>query len=240
MKNSVKKSLVFLPGWGFKVSIWNDIANSYNEYDIKQLDLPTPAASATLATLTHELANQIPNNSTIVAWSLSGLFATYLSHQSPHKCAHLILINSLPKFVSNTDWVAIPTANAKHFQQQANTDLEQVLTTFTTQVQFPAHSATRNAYLNQHVFSATDHYDSLLHYLNLLLTADVSVSFKKLTMSIHCLFGGKDAIIPLPASEQLSALNSNATINIIHAAGHIPFLTHTTQFKSWLTGVLND
>jgi pimeloyl-[acyl-carrier protein] methyl ester esterase len=240
MQKSSKQVIVLLPGWGIKAAIWQPVVESLPEYDIRQLDLPTLNQVTDFDQAMVSLSNDIPDNSFIVAWSLSGLLALYLAHHLPHKCGKLILVCSLPHFTSTQDWRGIPLILARRFQQKAKTNLIDLLTQFIKLVRYPDTSTATTAFITLHAQSAAKYQPSLLHYLQLLFTVDYRQFFKNLTIPVHCIFGEKDVIVPSKAAEQLRRLNRNTSVNFIHDAGHIPFLTHQKIFNELLAGILHE
>lgn len=231
MTNSVKKSLIFLPGWGFKSSIWDATANLFTDYDVKTIDLPILNENHDLNQVINSLNKAIPENSILIAWSLSGLIAIYFCYYLPHKCAKLILVSSLPKFIAASDWFGIPLKIAERFQQLAKTNLESLLTRFMSLIQYPG---------SLHILSAHENNFMLINYLNFMVNTDYCELFMNLNMPVYCLIGANDPIIPHNAITQLSALNNNISVNIISNAGHLPFLTHQEVFTQLLTGILHE
>lgn len=240
MKNSAKKTLIFLPGWGFKSSIWQASAKLLTHYEVKTIDLPMLSDNHNLDSVIKKLNKTIPKNSTIIAWSLSGLIAIYFCYCLPHKCAKLILVNSLPKFIATPDWIGIPPEFARRFQHKAKTDIAKLLTHFIKLMQYPGSSTSINSYASLHTLDAGENYLMLTNYLNFIIKADYCHLFKKLAMPVYCIFGADDAIIPTQAIAQLATLNPNIRVNIIPGCGHIPFLSHQKIFTQLLTGVLNE
>jgi pimeloyl-[acyl-carrier protein] methyl ester esterase len=240
MQKPIKPVIVLLPGWGINASIWQPVLESLAEYDIRQLDLPPLNQTTDFDQAMLGLINGIPDNSIIVAWSLSGLLALYLAHHLPRKCAKLILVSSLPQFTSTQDWLGVPLILAKQFQHKAKTNLIDLLNQFIKLVRYPDTSTATTEFITLHALNAEKYQPSLLRYLHVLFTVDYRQFFKDLTVPVHCIFGGKDAIVPSKAANQLRGLNKNTAISFIHDAGHIPFLTHQKIFNELLTGILHE
>jgi pimeloyl-[acyl-carrier protein] methyl ester esterase len=235
-----RQTLILLSGWGLHSAIWQPAVANLTNYDTRQIDLPLLKQAADLPQAMQELSRQIPDNSIIVAWSMSGLCALYLCQHLPHKCSKLILVCSLPHFATAPDWIGIPLTLAKRFQQKAQSNLANLLTQFIQLVAYPDTSAISTAFITLHALKEQEYQASLLLYLNFLFTADYREFFKNLTLSLHCIFGEADAIIPRQAASQLGVLNKNAKVTVLPAAGHIPFLTHQKIFNELITGILNE
>lgn len=232
-----KKSIVFMPGWGFKSSIWDDILASLNMHTVRRLDLPNIKETNDLPIAIKRLSKHIPLNSTIVAWSLSGLIAILFCHHFPHRCNQLILVASLPKFVSDSNWIGIPSTVAKQFQHKAMTDPGLLLKQFLDWVQYPDTSKSVRLEIKNHCLTP---HAKLIQYLTYMFNEDLRDIFNYLQTRIYLVFGEKDAIVPSQAVNQLNKLNKKLLIKIVPEAGHIPFLTHKELFTQILMDILYE
>lgn len=182
----------------------------------------------------------IPNHATekpiIVAWSLGGLFAIKFCAAHPNLCKKLILVNCLPKFVSDDTWQAIPTHIAREFAQLCRANMHHALEKFTRLVKHPTHTHA----IEQHLLFENKYHASLKRQLQFLFAADYRSLLKKLNIPISCYFGTHDTIIPIQAAQQLKTINPNITLKIIQKAGHIPFLSHTNDFITHLKDDLHE
>ena len=61
-------------------------------------------ADNTLQGWADDLAQQLPDNATLLGWSLGGQVAMRAALDHPHKIARLVLLASTPKFVATEDW----------------------------------------------------------------------------------------------------------------------------------------
>lgn len=223
MTNS-NKTLAFLPGWGFKASIFEDITASFHGEAIMLLDLPKPSD---LDSMVDTIANQLTNGATLVAWSLGGLLAIELANRYPEKIAKLVLVCTTPKFVTEDEWLGIDPLLVDQFRQSAKTDMDRLCSRFLKITQYPNKEKELFLMMKQHMLTNAD---DLLHYLELLFTLDVRASFKKLGNHVTYLLSESDAIIPSKIERQIRAMNKDIKIQILKNAGHVPFLTHKSEF----------
>jgi len=218
-----KEHIIFLPGWGFKASIWQSIGSNLKVGKITYCDLPKLAQDNNqLDIITQHLTEKISPNSTIIAWSLSGLIAIYLCHKYPGICKKLILVASAPKFTTITD----------SFITNAKNNITETFDQFLRTVQYPNHNAAIKTKLRNNIVNVEQEKISLLHYLNLLYKTDLSSILTKLTQPIFIIQGDQDPITPkIPHTWHTKT---------VQGAGHLPFLTNTQIFSTALQTFINS
>jgi len=108
--NSAKPVLVLLHGWGMNVRVFDGLVSLMAEdFAVRALNLPGHGGRAalpdnTLASWAGDLAQQAPDNSILLGWSLGGQVAMRAALDYPHKISRLILLSSTPRFVAAEDW----------------------------------------------------------------------------------------------------------------------------------------
>lgn len=203
---NIKNNIVFLPGWGFKASIWQGIGKELCGHNIIYCDLPQLTKKHNRWDFIGDyLAKQIPQNSIIIAWSLGGLAALYLCCLYPQICKKLILVASAPKF----------TAITESFVTSAEKNITLTMEKFLRFVQYPNHSALIRSELKNHLVNVKQEEQSLLYYLKLMQATDLSNIAAALPQPIVQMHGEKDAVVA-----------NNGNIKLIKNAGHALFLTH--------------
>lgn len=233
-------ALVFLPGWGFKATIWDSVSRQLSQYNLCFVDFPffEPGyANKTLDDITLDLSKIMPDHSIILAWSLGGLLAMHLCEKYPHKCRQIITIAASPKFVAAEAWAAIPQKIIDNFKKAATLDIATLLKKFQKRVIYPSQDKSYLAYLNQYLADDLTQ-QKLLFYLKILENADIRNVYAHLPQPIH-IFGGKDAILPIQVADEMKKINPSSIIEIIPEAGHIPFLSHPVEFLTILEKYFN-
>jgi pimeloyl-[acyl-carrier protein] methyl ester esterase len=225
--NNSQNAIVFLPGWGFKASIWDELIQVLKLTNAYTIDLPDEEK---IHVITETLNQHIPEQTTLVGWSLGGLIAIYFCYRFPEKCKKLILVCCSPQFVASENWAGITKDTAIQFQKNAQENMEVLLKNFLGIVQYPNNDRTLRLFLKKHLLPSCPSQNSLTNYLNLLLTADFRSYFQKLCMPILAIYSEQDAIVPVITGEQLTRMAPTVSIKIIPKAGHIPFLTHQESF----------
>lgn len=232
--NNLQIPRIFLPGWGFKGSIWQKTVDLMN-YPSLLLDLPGNK-EANLDQITMTLSNKIPHGAVLIAWSLSGLFAIDLCYKFPEKIKKLILVSSSPYFLNDGAWKGISMADRINFMALASENMPALQDKFTKLVAFPSRDKGIPLELKQHLY---DNNFLLLHHLLFLFSLDLREKFSALNLPILYIHGGKDVIIQ-ENKTNIGMLNQKINYEILPAAGHVPFLTHTPYFISLLQDFIKD
>src|SRR5689334_1538747 len=87
-KEAIKK-IAFLPGFGFKASIWENIAKEFTKDQCILIDLPDKTSYSAII---EQINNQLPDHCILVAWSLGGLLAIDLCLMFPEKFQKLVMV----------------------------------------------------------------------------------------------------------------------------------------------------
>ena len=226
-------SIVFLSGWGFHANIGQSIKQHFPNtilLDLPLLDLSRNACD--LSTITTYLAKHIPQQSIIIAWSMSGLFAIELCHVYREHYRQLILINSLPYFAADHHWPAISRMLIDEFIVAANQNLTALFQRFLHLTRYPSRDTQLKMLLEQHCIDPTEM--QLMIYLTLLFNTDVRQQYSELSIPLTLFFATHDAIIPQEIIPHVSQLNPQAQLHIFSDAGHASFLTEQTIFSQLL------
>ncbi|MGB6976263.1 MAG: alpha/beta fold hydrolase [Gammaproteobacteria bacterium] len=220
--------LVFLPGWGFQATIWDELIQALKVKNALSINLPEEEK---LDAIAERLNIQIPDQATLVGWSLGGLLATYFCYKFPKKCARLVLVSTTPKFIASDDWPGIAKTQALQFQKKAAENIEILMKNFLGIVQYPDRTLDLKSFLKKHLRPMPKAQQSLRNHLNLLFEVDCREHYQKLHIPVTHIFGDRDAIIPIALTQQFVL---PADIKIIPNAGHVPFLTHQKIFLKYL------
>jgi len=234
MKNIENKTILFFPGWGFRASIWDSTLKFLSHFNTKVLDLPRNLEVDFEHQIFDIFHKEGRDKFIIVAWSLSGLPAIKFCHQYPHFCKKLILVNSLPRFVTTENWQAISQQVANQFLEDSQLNLEKVLDQFIRLVQYPNHSKSIKSFFKLNCIDPVTHQLTLLSHLEFLFSADYRNLFASLDIPILGIFGFHDAIVPIQSASLLEKLNKKSRVKILSRTGHAPFLTHTEEFVQCL------
>ncbi len=105
-----KPVLALVHGWGMNARVFDALVELLEaDFEVRALDLPghggrEALAENTLQSWADDLAQQLPDNATLLGWSLGGQVAMRAALDHPHRIARLVLLASTPKFVAAADW----------------------------------------------------------------------------------------------------------------------------------------
>lgn len=242
-------SLVFLHGWGANAAIWINVVKYFkNDYCVRCLDLPGYGANQTVeqpdfyeaAAL---LAEQIPADSVVVAWSLSGLLALYLADSCKDRIKQLILVGSSPCFVKRPDWpCGVDEAVFSHFSRQLKNNHATTLARFLSlQTRGSKQAASTLKALRSACFSSVSPSQSTLDAgLDWLCDQDLRSTLAQLAIPVSCIFGQYDTIVSPDTGMFLQQLNPLLECRVISSAAHVPFISHCLEFCSLVQNYLED
>ena len=120
--SSAKPLLALLHGWGMNARVFDVLVGLLgDDFEVRALNLPGHGGRAalpdnTLASWANDLAQQLPDNTTLLGWSLGGQVAMRAALDHPHKISRLILLSSTPRFVATDAWMhGMAAANLEAF-----------------------------------------------------------------------------------------------------------------------------
>src|SRR5437868_4675623 len=156
-------TIAFLPGFGFKASIWQDIASQFPDNKVLFIDFP-PAQDNIISVIN----DHIPEHAILIAWSLGGNIAIELCLQFPNKYSKLITVASTPKWIDDNEWPGISKEMMDSFYHNAITNLPKLLLKFQQLVNGKNREVQYRKWMASHAMDATQPA-SLLFYLRLLM-----------------------------------------------------------------------
>ncbi|VVC76796.1 Pimeloyl-[acyl-carrier protein] methyl ester esterase [Aquicella siphonis] len=233
-----EKTLVFLPGWGFRASIWLHAAKQLTEYpfivtDLPATDLPPLTHRRALTDIVSRIDQQIPDHSILVAWSMSGIMAASLCRLYPGKYAKLILVASTPRFSAGRDWPGISQDSLSRFQSDAKSDLASTLRRFHRMVGTHGPHPEIKKIMQPHCIRSSDK-QILLYYLKMLAMSDARAALHHCSIPVLHLFGSHDPLISRTCADKIRIEYPHHDTAMITGAGHAPFISHTSDFNRHL------
>ncbi|AJC50610.1 alpha/beta fold hydrolase [Coxiella endosymbiont of Amblyomma americanum] len=229
-----KSSIACIPGWGFKPSLLKDglcLKESIliNLPDIKEL---------TLNRVAQNVSYLIPNNTTIIGWSLGGLIGIMLAVYFPKKVKKLVLLSCSPRFTQKARWIGMSSVEVNKFIELAENNIVNLFDYFLTLVNYPNRATCYRHLLLSHSLNCLEHRKVLLRYLRILFKSDVRKIYKSITVPLFLVFGKQDPVVRLNL-EKLYDLNPKAIMHAISGSGHLAFLTHKESYYSQLIEFIN-
>ena len=229
--------LVLLHGWGSSSKIWHScIPALCKNFQVWCVDLPGHGQShsivwdSSIEQGLNLLESTLPRKSSIVGWSLGGLFAQlYLQHYS-QRVQNMMLIASTPKFTASKNWPhGMPKETLNSFTQKFSISAQQTLKQF--RVLQTLHSLDAKKILQQLECSIEDQsLQSIRWGLQWLNSIDLRESNIDRNIPIQMLQGENDQVLSVKAAEDTKQLWGNISFHKITNAGHVPFLSHPKIF----------
>ncbi len=214
--------LVLLHGWGFNGDLFDDLIDRYkNQYRITKIDLPGHGRSDDVTGGLDEWCDEIikilPDNPTLLGWSLGGLLAINIATKI--KISKLVLIASTPNFVQNSNWkYGINADNFQQFSDALQLNLSKGLKRF---VSLQTQDKTQLKTLNQSIDKFPASTKALNQGLEILLATDLLDEFKQLKIPIEVTLGNHDTLIPYRISNWYDKVKIKTQVL---NTGHLPFL----------------
>lgn len=245
----MQNELVLLHGWGMNQGVWQVILPELeflHSGTVRCLDLPGYGNSHqcplpyNLHDAAKQLSEQLQANSTLMGWSLGGLFAMYIAKHWPEKVAKVLLIASTPFFAESDDWPGIKTNVLAAFKEQLVTHREKTIERFLAIQAMGSDSARDDIkqlkkLLNEY---PAPQISALSGGLDILQRDDLREAFANCPVPIRAVFGRLDALVPYRAVAKMQALNSDFEYEVIDKASHAPFISHKREFLSAIKSML--
>jgi len=234
------RAVVLLHGWGFHGGIWKDFTHSLRGAgrEVHVVNLPghgnAPMSDPSLEGFVSHVQESVPTGAVWVGWSLGGVVAMAAAASSGTVGA-LTLISASPRFIIGTDW---PHAVAPERLAELETSIQQewrgAWSRFLTLQLRGLDNATIRRFRAE-MLAYPPSQDALTAGLQILRNTDLRSQLVRITCPVSVVLGGKDPLVPVEMSVDLSKLCPHWKIDCLPVAGHLPFLTHPAEVVSRIT-----
>ena len=232
--------LVLLHGWGAHSGVWSTVLEELSTaFRVSCIDLPghgrspyTQASMQTLANLAETVLEVAPLNASWLGWSLGGLVAQQAAVLAHNRIEKLILLASTPSFVRRPAWPhAVEAKVFRQFHADLIADARATLLRFIALQTRGSNQASANArLLRKLLLDPVPEPAALEAGLELLSKADMRQALPALRMPVLLLAGGRDTLLPAAALPVMTEMLTDARFQVMHSAGHAPFLSHPQEF----------
>ena len=232
---SAKPVLVLLHGWGMNAHVFDGLGTRLSDdFEVRALDLPGHGGRAalpvnTLHSWADDLAQQLPDNATLLGWSLGGQVAMRAALDHPHKIARLILLASTPKFVATPDWQrGVAAADLQAFGAALLADPQATLLRFLSlQTRgMPGQKALLQQLRQTLLATPAADGEALAAGLTILSETDLRLDLTRLAQPTLVLHGALDTLTPPAAGAWLAGTLPAAQHHELARAAHAPHLSH--------------
>ncbi|MFY8351654.1 pimeloyl-ACP methyl ester esterase BioH [Pseudoalteromonas sp. SSM20] len=239
-------NVVLLHGWGMNQGIWQmqkETLEKHSEHTFSVLNLPgfggnqfDDTKQYQLENVTHQLSQEIEDNSVLVAWSLSGLIALKMTELYPSKVKQIILIASTPFFASNDEWRGIDEKVLDTFMLQLSKDHKKTVERFLAIQAMGSEHAKQDIKEIKSLLAAYPDAQpiALSGGLEILKNDDLRELFATVEVPISGIFGRLDSLVPVKSVLKMQQLNSHFKADILPKASHAPFISHPQEFTNLL------
>jgi pimeloyl-[acyl-carrier protein] methyl ester esterase len=245
----MQNEIVLLHGWGMNRQVWQLLEQELQAEvaaQVKSIDLPgfghshMPEDEYSLEAAAKLVAAQLADNSTLVGWSLGGLFALHLAKYYPQKVNKVVLIASTPFFAESDDWPGIKVEVLNNFKAQLIENSAKTIERFLAiQAMGSEHAKADVKQLKTWLLDAPEaNSEALSVGLDILLNDDYRDVFSSIEQPIYGLFGKLDSLVPKRAIAKMTALNERFQVEILPKASHAPFISHRAESLNFLKSVL--
>ena len=241
------KPIVLIHGWAMHTGVWRLFAQQLAmQYRVICLDLPGHGLSENIEPYTLEqiakiLINEIPDPKfSVLGWSLGASIGIGLAKQFPDRIESLILLAGNPQFVKREGWLGMEPDLLAAFTNHLQSNYHAAVFRFLVlQVKGLADNKLFLKQLKKSVQERELPSKRVLqNALKLLQSEDLRHDLASLHCSINIILGDIDALIPVEVGLEIQQLHLACKINIIHQAGHVPFLSHQSQVVEIINNIL--
>jgi len=225
--------LVLIHGWGLHAGVWDGFVPLLEPYfRILRVDLPGHGNSAwsgetTLDDMTAAVLAAAPANAAWLGWSLGGLIAMHAALQAPARVRALLLLASTPCFVRRQGWQsALLPELLDTFAVDLQQDYLRTLNRFLAlQVRGSENSGAVLRLLRNQLLAKGEPAPAALQAgLDILRNTDLREEIGAVACPVLVVAGERDTLVPGAAAGATADLIPNASVQLVAAAGHAPFL----------------
>lgn len=240
-----KPALVMLHGWGMNSSVWHSVLPVLSEhFSITLIDLPGLGKSPAPDSLDFDGAVDAvlaaaPEKAHWLGWSLGGQLALAAAAKAPQRVSALVMVGSNPCFVARDGWAsAMAEDTYNEFRQSLDVQAAKTLSRFIMLQTQGADAARETLKLLKGVLKASE--PSALAPALRLLESDVRQALADLSQPVLLQFGDKDLLVPVSSADGCKQLQPAAHLAVYEGAGHLPFISHTEQWREDVVRFLSE
>ncbi len=238
-KTPRRVTCVFVHGWSMNSAVWQGCQALLPEWiDAVFIDLPGHGGMSGVAAESVEdyvkvLAPLVHRPVMWVGWSLGALAVMRLAALYPERVASLFLVAATPCFVRRDDWsTAIEEDVFIQFAESLASQQEKTLSRFMSlQVKGLPEARAIIRQLQAAMAARGETSPAALKTgLDILVNTDYRNLLAELECAVSWYLGGRDTLVPVGVAEEIRSRYSKHDISIAAGAGHIPFVSHRTEF----------
>lgn len=222
------KSLLFIPEL---LNSNNDNPNTINSQNeiLQFIDINGFRPQYNLDDMTNYALSHLPkiNDNLIIAYSAGGLLALNLAYQYPAKVKQVIMLNSSPRFMEDTNWQGINIKNINDLHARLIKNETKDFMTY-----FSKLAACPQRLKQQNILSLTNNppKSNLINLMQIIKTTDLRREMESIQHKLFWINSEDDVLVP--------ATNTTGTKLVLKSSTHL--LMNITELKnSFDSGILN-
>ncbi|MBC8509741.1 MAG: pimeloyl-ACP methyl ester esterase BioH [Chloroflexi bacterium] len=227
--------LTLIHGWGMNAAVFEPLSRLLSaEFRVTRVDLPGYGQSgwqgdADFEAQVDALADVLPD-STLLGWSLGGLYALRLAAKYPQRFNSLILLSCNPCFVQRDDWMtAVESSVFNEFSAALIDDWQATIRRFLgLQMRGSAQARSLIRQISELLIKGGAPDPVAMRFgLQLLLQHDARRELEALAQPVMAVLGQRDTLIPVELAQQLHRLSPMIRVECVAHSAHAPFLSHS-------------
>ncbi len=239
-----KRTLLWLPGWGFSKEIWRPFVNQLevdassdfvNWFALQSKEDITERAEKKL----FEVSKCGRAKVSIIGWSLGSLVALDLAVRFCGKVDQLILFSATSCFTTQANYdIGWDSRIIRRMQQRLRREPQATLNDFYLQMLSEEDRKLEMEW--SQLKGKKDSIVSLSFGLDFLNDTDYREKVAKIKQPIHLIHGEEDVICPLHASKWIvEQASGTVSLQTLPQTGHLPFLTQMNRCKELVQSYVN-
>jgi len=236
-------ALTLIHGWGMNAAVFQPWAEQLAmQFSVTRVDLPGYGQSlwqpdAGFDAQVDALAGVLPD-STLIGWSMGGLYAQRLAACYPEKFSKLVLLSSNPCFVQRDDWpCAVKAQVFKEFAASLDAGWQATIRRFLG-LQMRGSDQARQLIkeVSRLLIAGGEPQSQALQFgLDLLLDRDGRQELAGLQIPVLSILGQRDTLVPECVGEQIHRINPLIRVECLARSAHAPFLSHSEPVTSLIS-----
>jgi pimeloyl-[acyl-carrier protein] methyl ester esterase len=239
--------LVLLHGWGLNSGVWQGIIKDLTaHFTITTIDLPGFGLNHaempdrySLENVAQGVSTLMPNNASLLGWSLGGLVAQQIALSFPQKVKQLILLATSPCFIAKGEWPGIKIQILDSFKNQLLDNPGATVSRFLAIQAMGSPSAKHDIKLIKQQVNVYPPASpvALSAGLELLVTSDLRAKLIDLSMPCQLLLGRLDSLVPIKLKHDIQQLNPSIQVTVFEDSSHAPFISQQGCFVDFLISI---
>lgn len=235
--------LTLIHGWGMNSAVFEPLTQRLaGEFCVTRIDLPghgrsTWSGQSDFDSQIDEIAEVLPE-STLLGWSLGGMYALRLVNRYPQKFRKLVLVSCNPCFVQRENWrTAVDASVFTEFSASLVNNWKATIKRFLGLQMFGVKEARLLIREISGLLAKGGEPDpqAMQFGLDLLMQLDARYELAEVNVPVMEVLGQRDTLVPASLADQISLINPAIRVECLARSAHAPFLSHKDLFADLIS-----